>query len=224
MDEEQQAAAKAAAKKAKKLRQKLNKQHLQQEQLAAAESSLQHSPSADADADNNGSEGMHKTSLVQTENLADLVSGPSSHDYQRVHSSYGRDPPAEPSQAADLVAAINCVGFTARAAATTAGAAGSAAGTATNAIAGNTLLSAAVSSSTEQGAGQQPLTSQPLPNSTASSQAVDDDIFLQDLFTCPLTKVSRHCNTVTRCHTTRVTHKNKYAAGFHCSVQTCCSW
>ena len=31
--------------------------------------------------------------------------------------------------------------------------------------------------------------------------AVDDEAFLQDLFTCPLTKVSRSCSNPTSCHT-----------------------
>ena len=97
MDEEQQAAAKAAAKKAKKLREKLNRPQVQQEQPVAAESSLQHSPSADADADNNRSEGLHSTSPVQTDAHPNLVFGLASHDYQNIYSFYRQEQPAEPS-------------------------------------------------------------------------------------------------------------------------------
>ena len=90
----------------------------------------------------------------------------------------------------------------------TVGAAGNTAGRATDGIAGKTLVSAPVSSSIEQGAGQQPLTSKPLPSISDCSQAVDADIFLQDLFTCPLTSVSRHCNsTISYCNIVSHCHK-----------------
>ena len=191
MDEEQQAAAKAAAKKAKKLRQKLNKQPAQQQQPAADESSLQHS--SDTDAHGNAGDKLQNTSLAHTQ--PHLLPAPSSHDspkFSSEQSSLG-----QPLQPADLVTAMQNLGGPIGSTAETAGStAGIARSTAANRIAGKDLLSfASPSSNAEQGAGQQevPSTLQHIPSASTCSESVDDDNFLQELFKCPITKVSGHC-------------------------------
>ena len=224
VDEEQQAAAKAAAKKAKKLRQKLNKQPTQQ-QPADREGSLQYSPSPIAD--NIAGEELQNTRLGHTQPIPDPVSGLSSLDNQPSPSSFEQVAIAQSSQAADVTAAMTGLGLTAGTAASTAGTAASTAGTAASTAGtitdGNSLVSAASSSGTKQGPGQQPLKSQPLPSSSDSSEAMDDDIFLQDLFTCPLTKVSKHCNTEMS-YCIIAVYCRKHMPKRHSLKQTCFGW
>ena len=187
MDEEQQAATKAAAKKAKKLRQKLNKQPAQQQQPAADESSLQHS--SDTDPHGNAGDKLQNTSLAHTQ--PHLLPAPSSHDSPK--SSSEQSSLGQPLQPADLVTAMQNLGGPIGSTAETAGIARS---TAANSIAGKDLLSfASPSSNAEQGAGQQevPSTLQHIPSASTCSESVDDDNFLQELFKCPITKVSRPC-------------------------------
>ena len=177
MEEEEQAAAKAAAKKAKKLRQKLNKQPTpgtNQGQTAAQDSSVQHSPDPEApDADNDASQ-LLNINVLLTQPSQDAAAAPAPLDSQSTGSSSGQMSHLQPRQADDsMVTAAQSLGST------------------TAVSIADTALppSSSPGNVAEYTANKQ----QPSANGSDSS-AADDDMFLQDLFTCPLTKVSGYCN------------------------------
>ena len=179
VEEEQQAAAKAAARKAKRLRQKLNKRPAQQEQPAVESSSLHHGSDAEApDADDLVPPYVLNTSPLLKQRSLDILHNPSLLDSQK------SDPlrQTSSSQTADsLLTASQGLGSTVAVS-----------------IAGSALpSSAAPSSIAEQDAGQKAmrLSHQPV---RSANEAVNDDMFLQDLFRCPLTQVSKHCNKLSQ--------------------------
>ena len=186
VDEEQQAAAKAAAKKAKKLRQKLNKQHLQQEQPASEGSSLQQTPEpTDADGD------VHHHALITTSLLTQSCQAAAAplppFDSHKSGSFSGQMPTPQPSPAAEsLTTAFKQLGTT----------------SAGSAVVQGLSSPASPGSTADQGMDQQVVTlDQRLSSGSDTIEDVDDDEFLQDLFKCPLTKVSRSCSNPTSCHT-----------------------
>ena len=186
LEEEQQAAAKAAAKKAKKLRQKLNKQPTPgtyQGHIAAQDSFGQHKPDAEAPAV--GIDTSHPVPLP-TEHSKNPAAPVPLHS-QSTNAFSGQASCLQPSQPVDSVVTALSPGST------------PAVSTAHKGLPPSALDNNVAGYKAD--AREEPLDQQPSAGSSASSEVADNDMFLQDLFTCPLTKVSGYCNNMTFCCT-----------------------